>query len=60
MIKLMASKTFWRGILVFNAISVLLPVCFMVNSALRKDSDFASNPMSLARDPYWEKAGRKI
>ena len=54
MIKLMASKTFWRGILIFNAISVLLPVFFMVNSALRKDSDFAANPMSLARDPYWE------
>ena len=54
MIKLFASRTFWRGILVFNAFSVLLPVLFMVNSALRKDQDFAANPMKLARDPYWE------
>ena len=54
MIKLFASKAFWRGILVFNAISVLLPVFFMLNSALRKDQDFALNPMKLARNPYWD------
>ena len=33
---------------------VLLPVFFLFNSALRETNSFASNPFSLARDPYWE------
>jgi len=53
MIRLISSKLFWRSVLIFNAISVLLPVFFLVNSSLRSSKDFANNPMQLARHPYW-------
>ena len=54
MIKLMSSKLFFRSVLIFNSISILLPVFFLVNSSLRESNDFASNPMKLANNPYWK------
>ncbi len=54
MIRLIGSKVFWRGILIFNAVSVLLPVFFLINSSLRSSVDFAKNPMALAWHPYWQ------
>ena len=40
--------------LIINSLLVLLPVFFLLNSALRETNSFASNPFMLARDPYWE------
>ena len=54
MIRLLGSKIFWRGVLIFNAISVLLPVFFLINSSLRSSKDFANNPMQLVQHPYWQ------
>ena len=54
MIALMTSKFFFRAVLIINSFLVLLPVFFLLNSALRETNSFASNPFMLARDPYWE------
>lgn len=54
MIALMTSKFFFRAVLIINSLLVLLPVFFLLNSALRETNSFASNPFMLARDPYWE------
>ncbi|MEN9324308.1 MAG: hypothetical protein RL414_62 [Actinomycetota bacterium] len=54
MIKLMSSKLFFRSVLIFNSISILLPVFFLINSSLRNSNEFAANPMKLANSPYWE------
>ena len=54
MISLLASKVFFRAILIFNALLVLMPVFFLFNSSLRETNSFASDPFSLARDPHWE------
>lgn len=54
MIKLFASKLFFRSILIFNTIIVILPLLFIVNSSLRETNDFARSPMKLATHPYWQ------
>lgn len=54
MIKILASRAFFKAILIFNSIIVLAPVLFLLNSSLRETNDFARNPMKLARDPYWQ------
>jgi raffinose/stachyose/melibiose transport system permease protein len=51
--KLFMSKTFFRGVLIVNAIVILLPVLFLVNSSLRETNDFARTPLKLATDPAW-------
>lgn len=53
MIKLLASRAFFKGILTINALLVIMPVFFLFNSSLREDSSFAANPFSLARTPHW-------
>jgi raffinose/stachyose/melibiose transport system permease protein len=52
--KLLLTKNFFRAVLIVNALTVLLPVFFLFNSALRETNDFARNPLVLARKPYWE------
>lgn len=52
--KLLLTKNFFRAMLIVNALTVLLPVFFLFNSALRETNDFARNPLVLARKPYWE------
>ncbi len=54
MISILASRLFFRSILILNSVIVLAPVVFLLNSSLRETNDFARNPMKLARDPYWE------
>ena len=54
MIAVLSSKIFFRSVLIINSFLVLLPVFFLFNSALRETNSFASNPFSLARDPYCE------
>ena len=54
MIKILASRTFFKSVLIFNSIIVLAPVLFLINSSLRKTNDFALTPMKLARNPYWQ------
>lgn len=51
--KLLASKTFFRAVLIFNAVVILIPVLFLFNSSLRETNDFARTPFKLATDPYW-------
>ncbi len=51
--KLLASKSFFRAVLIFNAIVILIPVLFLFNSSLRETNDFARTPFKLATDPYW-------
>jgi raffinose/stachyose/melibiose transport system permease protein len=53
-IKTLASRTFFKSVLIFNSIIVLAPVLFLINSSLRKTNDFALTPMKLARNPYWQ------
>jgi len=53
-ISILASRLFFRSILILNSVIVLAPVVFLLNSSLRETNDFARNPMKLARDPYWE------
>jgi raffinose/stachyose/melibiose transport system permease protein len=52
--KLLASRTFFQGILITNAFLVLLPVFFLFNSSLRESNEFARTPFALARNPFWE------
>lgn len=54
MIKILASRTFFKSVLIFNSIIVLAPVLFLINSSLRQTNDFALTPMKLARNPYWQ------
>jgi raffinose/stachyose/melibiose transport system permease protein len=51
--KVLLSKTFFRAVLIFNAIIIIIPVLFLFNSSLRETSDFARTPFKLATDPYW-------
>ena len=51
--KLFMSKTFFRGVLIFNAAMILIPVLFLVNSSLRETNDFARTPLKFATDPAW-------
>ena len=51
--KLLASKSFFRAVLIFNAVVILIPVLFLFNSSLRETNDFARTPFKLATDPYW-------
>ena len=51
--KLLLSKTFFRAVLIFNAVIILIPVLFLFNSSLRETNDFARTPFKLATDPYW-------
>lgn len=52
--KLLANRTFYQSVLILNALLVLAPVFFLVNSSLRETNEFARNPFGLARNPYWE------
>ena len=54
MIKLLASRTFFQGVLIINSLIVLLPVFFLINSSLRESNEFARTPFALARDLFWE------
>jgi raffinose/stachyose/melibiose transport system permease protein len=54
MIKVLASRAFFKAVLIFNSVIVIAPVLFLLNSSLRETNDFARNPMKLARDPYWQ------
>jgi len=53
-IKLLASRTFFQGVLIINSLIVLLPVFFLINSSLRESNEFARTPFALARDSFWE------
>lgn len=53
MIKLFASRNFFRSVLIFNAMMVLIPVFYLINSSLRETNDFARNPIKLATSPHW-------
>ena len=48
------SGTFFRAVLIFNSVLILLPVFFLFNSSVRETNDFARNPLVLARSPYWK------
>jgi raffinose/stachyose/melibiose transport system permease protein len=52
--KYLLTKNFFRAVLLINALTVLLPVFFLFNSARRETNDFARNPLVLARKPYWD------
>ena len=52
--KHLMTKNFFRAVLIINALTVLLPIFFLFNSALRETNDFARNPLILARKPYWD------
>jgi raffinose/stachyose/melibiose transport system permease protein len=54
MMKHLLTKNFFRAVLIINALTVLLPIFFLFNSALRETNDFARNPLILARKPYWD------
>lgn len=51
--KLLMSRSFFRGVLIFNAVIILIPVLFLFNSSLRETNDFARTPFKLATNPYW-------
>ncbi len=53
MIKLFTSRIFFRSVLIFNAVMVLVPIFYLVNSSLRETNDFARNPIKLATSPHW-------
>lgn len=52
--KHLLTKNFFRAVLIINSLTVLLPIFFLFNSALRETNDFARNPLILARKPYWD------
>jgi len=52
-IKLFTSRIFFRSVLIFNAVMVLVPIFYLVNSSLRETNDFARNPIKLATSPHW-------
>jgi raffinose/stachyose/melibiose transport system permease protein len=51
--KLFLSATFFRAVLVINAVMILIPVMFLFNSSLRQTTEFALTPFKLATDPEW-------
>jgi raffinose/stachyose/melibiose transport system permease protein len=51
--KILANRAFYQSVLILNAILVLTPVFFLINSSLRETSEFARSPFGLARDPFW-------
>ena len=51
--KILLSKSFFRAVLIINAVVILIPVLFLFNSSLRETNDFARTPFKLATDPYW-------
>jgi raffinose/stachyose/melibiose transport system permease protein len=53
MINKILTGTFFKAVLIINAVMVLLPVFFLFNSALRDTGSFAANPVELARKPAW-------
>jgi hypothetical protein len=53
MIRKIITGTFFKAVLVINALMVLLPVFFLLNSSLRETGSFAANPIELARKPAW-------
>ena len=53
MISKLLTGTFFKAVLVINAVMVLLPVFFLLNSSLRETGSFGANPLELARDPEW-------
>lgn len=53
MIKVLSSRIFFRSILIFNAVMVLVPVFYLINSSLRETNDFARNPIKFATSPHW-------
>jgi len=52
-IKVFSSRIFFRSILIFNAVMVLIPVFYLINSSLRETNYFARNPIKLATSPHW-------
>lgn len=52
--RLFANRAFYQSVLIINALLVLAPVFFLVNSSLRETNEFARNPFGLARNPYWD------
>lgn len=53
MINKIITGTFFKIVLIFNAVLVLLPVFFLFNSSLRDTASFTNNPIELARKPAW-------
>ena len=53
MISKILTGTFFKAVLILNALMVLLPVFFLFNSSLRDTGSFAANPIELARKPAW-------
>lgn len=53
MTKFFVSRNFFRSVLIFNAVTVLIPVFYLINSSLRETNDFARNPIKLATSPHW-------
>jgi len=53
MISKLLTGTFFKAVLIINALLVLLPIFFLLNSALRETGSFGANPLELARDPEW-------
>jgi raffinose/stachyose/melibiose transport system permease protein len=45
--------TFFKAVLILNAVLVLLPIFFLFNTALRDSNSFSANPIELARKPEW-------
>lgn len=52
--RLIFSRVTFQLILLFNALMVILPIFFLINSSLRESNDFARSPFSLARSPHFE------
>jgi len=53
MISKVLTGTFFKAVLIVNAVMILLPVFFLFNSALRDTGSFGANPIELARKPAW-------
>jgi raffinose/stachyose/melibiose transport system permease protein len=53
MINKILTGTFFKAVLVINALMVLLPVFFLFNTALRDSDSFGANPIEFARSPEW-------
>jgi raffinose/stachyose/melibiose transport system permease protein len=51
MTKLMTSRLFLKSVLIFNVVSVLIPVFFLINSSLRTSQSIALDPMKIATKP---------
>ena len=53
MINKILTGTFFKAVLVINALMVLLPVFFLFNTALRDSDSFGANPIEFAGNPEW-------